>query len=330
MKKSPFIMMLCMSIFSMPCFATSISPRIIGGEDAQITDVPWQAYIRIGFSFCGGAVVGERWVLTAAHCMDLDTDSLYFTQASLANIRVYTGTNAPNDTSVENTISQVTAIYVYPDYSKGMFENDLALLELETPINTNASPVQLANAKTQLDLDATADLGMLDLLITGFGDISPDRDNTTYPSVLQQTWVPLISDLSCSASWGSSLSRVENYQDKYLCNQAIGSGSCNGDSGGPVIWYDPSYAADTDGGARLVGLVSFGVAEVCASSFYPDVNTQIATYQSWIATCMDGGDCPSLEAGTELFPTSSESSSSGGAFLFLGLPLLWLRRFLTS
>lgn len=329
MKKHPLIMMLCAALFSTPCYAVSVSPRIVGGEDALITDVPWQAFIQIGFSFCGGAVIDEKWVLTAAHCIDTEVDPFYFSPAELDTISVYTGTNAPYNSAVENEVSQVTAIYVHPDYNKGIFENDIALLELATPIHTNASPVQLANAQTQLDLDAGANLGTRDLLITGFGDTSADRFDTSDPDVLQQTRVELISDLSCGISWGASLLEVNNYQDKYLCSQTIGAGACNGDSGGPVVWYDPSYAGDNDGGARLVGLVSFGVTEVCASSRYPDVNTQIATYEPWINRCMTG-TCPVLAVGAAVLATGSQSSSSGGAFLFSGLPLLWLRRFLVS
>uniref|UniRef100_A0A3B5LPW0 Peptidase S1 domain-containing protein n=1 Tax=Xiphophorus couchianus TaxID=32473 RepID=A0A3B5LPW0_9TELE len=76
----------CLSIFALPppslvsAFVSSrFSPacgkaagsksRIIGGQDAQLGDWPWQVYFTVGDSSCGGSLISNEWVLTAAHCI---------------------------------------------------------------------------------------------------------------------------------------------------------------------------------------------------------------------------------------------------------------------
>ena len=41
--------------------------RIVGGQDASINDYPWQVALSMG---CGGSIISDQWVLTAAHCVD--------------------------------------------------------------------------------------------------------------------------------------------------------------------------------------------------------------------------------------------------------------------
>merc|ERR1719414_949189 len=43
--------------------------RVVGGTDAQFGSFPWMALIKGGQSRCGGALVGDRWVVTAGHCV---------------------------------------------------------------------------------------------------------------------------------------------------------------------------------------------------------------------------------------------------------------------
>jgi len=62
-------------IFIFPCSIFCLEEgRIIGGEEAGVKDAPWQVSLRNflgGIShFCGGTIISEEWVLTAAHCMD--------------------------------------------------------------------------------------------------------------------------------------------------------------------------------------------------------------------------------------------------------------------
>jgi secreted trypsin-like serine protease len=43
--------------------------RIVGGEKTDIKQHPWQVALTIGRSLCGGSIIAQKWVLTAAHCV---------------------------------------------------------------------------------------------------------------------------------------------------------------------------------------------------------------------------------------------------------------------
>ncbi|WP_255555568.1 S1 family serine peptidase [Enterovibrio paralichthyis] len=305
--------------------AAERAPRVVGGSDALISDAPWQAYVRIGSAYCGGVVIANRWILTAAHCLDTAGDNDAFDLASANDVSVYTGTAEINGVGFADFQSSVAAIYANSNYDKTTFSNDIALIKLSTDIHANASAVQLADLTVQADVDATANLSNNDLQLTGWGFTNANR--TGYTDTLQKAALSTVSDATCASDWGTTVSGVSNYQKKYFCAEAPGKGACNGDSGGPLVWFDPSRAGDADGGATLVGLVSFGIDAQCASSSFPDVYTQVSNYSSWISTCQ-AGNCAAETSNVTIF---SKSDGGGGGFgsMTLGFLLLaFLRRFL--
>ena len=54
--------------------------RIIGGESTEVNEYPWQALVIIRnesfVRFCGGSVISDSWVLTAAHCLEPDLETV--------------------------------------------------------------------------------------------------------------------------------------------------------------------------------------------------------------------------------------------------------------
>lgn len=288
---------------------------VVGGTDASISDAPWQAFVVAKKRFCGGVVIGDKWVLTAAHCVDTAERTAPYSLIDLNLLSVYTGTEKLNKANIHQYLSFVEAVYVHSDYNKITLENDIALLKLSNNIHENSKPILMADAKVQADVDATGNLGLDDLLLTGWG--ATDAGRSQFSSTLQKVSLSTISDSSCAATWGSFITNVTNYQNKYFCAQKTQAGACNGDSGGPLVWSDPSRAADPDGGATLVGMVSFGVDIECASPIYPDVYTQISTYRAWISGCQEGV-CPTS-------PLETLSQSGGGSFgLYFGLFVGWI------
>ncbi|MDD1784204.1 serine protease [Enterovibrio sp. ZSDZ35] len=315
------IVMLVLTLCSLPALAVDKSPNVVGGSDAVISDAPWQAFVKIGNRFCGGVVIANTWVLTAAHCLDSADDDEAFSLVSASNVTVYTGTAETFGASFSSFLSNVDAVYANSTYNKDTLENDIGLLKLSSSVHANASAVQLPSNTVQLAVDATADTSAKDLLLTGWGYI--DTSRTTSTNTLQKATLSTISDASCGTSWGSTVTEVSDYQSKFFCAQETGKGACNGDSGGPLIWYDPSRAGDADGGATLVGLVSFGVSFQCASDAYPDVYTQVSNYLSWISGCQ-AGSCPTLTAAA--VATSSGGGGSTTLFLFVSVFFAFLFR----
>lgn len=316
------LLVLLFALMSISFFSQSagISPFVVGGSDALIEKVPWQAAVVADDKFCGGVVIDPYWVLTAAHCLDDAQGNEPFSFVPVSSVSVYTGIAKIGGPDFEEHKTAIEYMYAYDMYDKNTFNGDIALIKLANPINKNAAPVTLANEEDQLGVDGTAGNGLKDLTLSGWGLI--DADRLQYTLNLQSVQISTIADSTCANAWGSTVTGVPNYANKFFCAQAPGKGACNGDSGGPLVWRNPSRASDDDGGARLVGLVSFGVNTQCALDSVPDVYTQISNYTSWIESCMEG---------TCITPLASAHASSGGGsafiILFFGVIILVCRRF---
>ena len=305
MRNLSFILCFFFTTLFLPVQASTVSPFVVGGSNASIEDAPWQVLVWGDNKRCGGVLIASEWVLTAAHCLDQAGDNEAFSLMSPSSVSVYTGTADISISGLSAFHSSVEALYVYDTYNKDIFDGDIALIKLVSPVSTNARPVMRANTLAQKDFDATGDISAKNLLLSGWGYTDEDRTHLT--DILQKATLSLVSDETCADLWGLTLLRVEDYENKFVCAQDSGIGACNGDSGGPLIWNDPSRAADPDGGATLVGLVSFGVDSQCASDLHPDVYTQISTYNAWIDSCIEG-QC--------ITPIASQQSSGGGSLDF--------------
>ena len=103
--------------------------RIIGGEEAGLTDAPWQVSLRNmlgGIShFCGGSIISESWVLTAAHCMDGLTVYQYDVMAGQHNIHV---------PDVHDEVRFIRKAIMHPNYTWNDKEYDIGLLKLASPL----------------------------------------------------------------------------------------------------------------------------------------------------------------------------------------------------
>ncbi|OAN14270.1 hypothetical protein A3K86_11880 [Photobacterium jeanii] len=276
-----------MCFTSLPLLAStpSVSPRIIGGITTQNDEIPWQVYLNISFPndgtyVCGGVLVAQDVVLTAAHCLQNGG-----TRASADNIKVWAGINSIFSTTSSNAIS-VTAALQNSSYNASRFSNDIAILKLAQPAPANAKPILIATSDQQRRANSEFSNGYNaggtspeNLLVSGWGSTSATGSSSA--TNLQQTLLTGVPDNTCSAQWGSGVNDSE--ADIFVCaitpSPSVVRDSCFGDSGGPLVWQDPQRAGDADFGLRLVGLVSFG--DGCASSL-PGVYTEVQGFVSWI------------------------------------------------
>jgi trypsin len=199
-----------------------------------------------GGHFCGGSLVREDWVVTAAHCVQGE---------SASSIDVVIGLHNVNGTNGSQT-RDVAEIIIHPQYSGNSLNNDYALLRLSSPI-TNFEPIQLCT-DTDHDEEPVMSTTM------GWGATSSGGSSSNF---LLEVDVPI--DDSCG---GYSNSEITN---NMVCAGYSSGGydSCQGDSGGPLIM------TNDEGEYELIGIVSWGYG--CAEAQYPGVYSKIHSRLNW-------------------------------------------------
>ena len=305
----------------------AITPYIVGGVDSKVLELPWQVYLEMnkdGATFaCGGTLITDTWIVTAAHCLNESDSKLVFVPINTSQVTVYSGaidrTNSGNRS--ENTVSD---LIVHPEYAQGNNTGDIALLKLSAPVALPALPIKLMNQVLQDDADLEFDNAVSDnLVVSGWGRTSTDAMQST--NILQKTVMNGVGDNSCALNWGFS-----GLESNFICANAYDRGSCNGDSGGPLIWQDKSAQSDNDRGYRLAGVVSFGNVVQCAYNQFSDVYTEVNHYRDWIIDTINLTDgegtyqAPESSFTQDIFfmeedPQPSKSSGGGIGYSFLGL-----------
>lgn len=262
------LLLLLFSGFSTPAQAQSLdgpSPRIIGGVAADPSDYPWAvALLRANVTdpfnaqFCGGSLIADRWVLTAAHCVE------DFSSAS--NLEVAVGIANLDSISNSDRIV-VNNIFVHPNYDAVLQDNDIALLELATA-SSNAT---LALANNALTDSIYADTNSM-MTIIGWGATTTPVTSTSFPLLLQEVEIPPYDFSRCRDIYGRTLT------SNMICASGTPAGgldTCQGDSGGPMLYQEA-------GTWRLIGITSFGTA-TCAQPKIPGGYTRVANYLDWIS-----------------------------------------------
>lgn len=247
---------------------TERDDAIVGGEIAQIEEHPWQVLITDGGfftgTFCGGVLLQNNLVLTAAHCVD---------EAGPATTLVHAGVfDSLDPTLGQHSWPRVVTIHpAYASLQNGSGVNDLALIELASPftLNSQVQPIELA---TQAETDAAIE-GLA--LMSGWGWINDFQQGGQF---LREGQIQLIADVDCGftgpqSNWFAGVLASPATQ---LCSYGASTGqsTCDGDSGGPAT-------VRVNGQSRLVGIVSFGWG-LCSE--LNTVFTEVAAFAPWIAS----------------------------------------------
>jgi secreted trypsin-like serine protease len=241
------------------------SEKIVGGQNARRGRLPWQVSLQFPFDqefehFCGGSIVNERWIVTAAHCADGVPARLMRVVAGDHSLTVSEG--------VEQAVSVSRAV-IHPRYNPEAFENDIALLELSTPLiltaRRRATAIALFTpAHREAGLDAPGTMA----IISGWGDTGEGSGN--FPDRLQIAEVPVMSDAAARAVYGDS-AIIESMLAAGV--DAGGVDTCQGDSGGPLVIEGPD-------GPLLAGITSWG--DGCARPGVPGIYTEISFFNDFI------------------------------------------------
>ncbi|XP_060936406.1 trypsin-3-like isoform X3 [Limanda limanda] len=226
--------------------------KIVGGYECPKHSVPYQVSLFDGYNFCGGTLLSDEWVLSAAHCK------------TKSNIEVRLGEHdiwEPEGT--EQHIMSAEFIR-HPDYNPRSQDSDIMLIRLSRPATLN-SFVRPATLPSKCASDGTL------CQISGWGSLRPS-DEARYPDKLQCLEAPLLSDDTCFNAYPFQIT------ENMMCAGYLkgGKDSCQGDSGGPMMC-----------GGELQGVVSWGHG--CALRNKPGVYTKVCNYTPWIRDTMASG-----------------------------------------
>jgi len=234
--------------------------RIVGGVEASPNQWPWQVALFVDNAwFCGGSLISDTHVLTAAHCVEGAT---YFDiMAGAHNVRASSEPHRVEITSYNG--------FTHENWNGADLSNDVALIELPSPITFN-DYIRPACLPAKGD---TADAGEL-VTATGWGKPS-DSAGGISPVLRMVSDLPVITNQECNAIYGIVGPGV-------VCiSTSGGKGTCNGDSGGPLNMKAGMKAAGQKW--NHVGVVSFGASAGCEVG-YPAGFSRTEYYLDWIAT----------------------------------------------
>ncbi|XP_063985003.1 serine proteinase stubble-like isoform X2 [Diachasmimorpha longicaudata] len=235
--------------------------RIVGGDEAGFGSFPWQAYIRIGSSRCGGTLVNRYHVVTAGHCV---------AKASARQVQVTLGDYVVNSASesLPAYTFGVREIRVHPyfKFTPQADRFDVAVLRLDRPVHYMAhiSPICLPDKNE----DFLGQYGWA----AGWGALQ--AGSRLRPKTLQSVDVPVIDNRVCERWHRTNGINVVIY-DEMMCAGYRGGGkdSCQGDSGGPLM-------LERTGRWYLIGIVSAGYS--CAQPGQPGIYHRVAKTVDWI------------------------------------------------
>jgi len=226
--------------------------RIVGGEPATEGQLPYQiSLLWRGSHICGGSIVGDSLVVTAAHCVVGDAPS---------DVQVVGGKHRRTVEGPNEQRRSVVRIVVHQQYDDFDLFNDIALLHLGTAFTETMYVKAIALPEPMFQTHPG------DIIVSGWGTT---QQGGQLADILQWVLLPTVSDETCRMNYPS-----ETVLDSMLCAgyPQGGRDSCQGDSGGPLV--------TTANPPVLVGVVSWGYG--CAQPNLPGVNTEVSYFVNWI------------------------------------------------
>merc|ERR1712025_49778 len=239
--------------------------RIVGGSETDIAEYPWQVSLLSSIDvlnhFCGGSLISNKHVVTAAHCTEGKIASDIF--VSIGDSWKFVSDEA------DSAILPVMTIKQHPDYSGQDIQNDISILELSQTIDLFSKP----NIKPLCLPSAGKVYSGEDAVVSGWGTI---HQGSPSPANLHGVDVQI---------YGNCGDMTQHMTEDMICAGDINNGgvdSCQGDSGGPLFLPDSS-----NGGAEtLAGVVSWGFG--CGDAGNLGIYAEVSHFRDWIDSQISG------------------------------------------
>ena len=259
-------------------------PYAFGGRPVAARSVPWQAQIFnpgrapnpqspypewMRQHYCGGVLIADDWVLTAAHCIDASKVALGY------KVRL----GAQDISAGDGIVYRIERVIRHSQYDAGnrdlarppnMYANDIALLKIApdgTPQRRDPALIR------PIPLNRTPLVDGEPVSATGWGAVGQGTANAN-SAVILRVDLRLMGQQTCESRPGRGGGKVH---PKVFCAANPKQSTCGGDSGGPVV--------RTNGAPVLAGLVSWG-SDRCGGDGRPSVYTRIDQYLDWIDQAM--------------------------------------------
>ncbi|KAI4891226.1 hypothetical protein NFI96_034631 [Prochilodus magdalenae] len=241
-------------IFASALLCASLLPGdcITGGKEATPHSRPYMASLQLeGKHQCGGFLISSQWLMSAAHCFQDNT-----------GFKVVLGAHSLSEPEDTKQTFDITAFYNHPDFKSSNYDNDIVLVKLNQPVTETSAvkPVKFQRAG-ESDPETNA---AVDTAGWGANHLGERLDK------LQELTVPVMPRWQC----GRSDYYGEKFTKNMLCAAKRRMDTCDGDSGGPLLYK-----------GTVVGITSNG-GKSCGNSRRPGLYTIISHYDAWITTTM--------------------------------------------
>jgi len=233
--------------------------RVVGGDNAKKGAWPWQILmLKNGRAGCGGSLISNQWVVTAAHCVARDVN-----YPSRFKVRV--GEHDRNKKEGTEEDIQVERVIAHEGWNPRTLDYDIALFKLSKPVKFNkwVKPVCLPKAELKPGTEC---------YITGWGKIKHPGGMHYY---LQQAKMPIVDSKVCEAKNKKVIPLP--ITSRMVCAGEGGVNpisGCHGDSGGPFV-------CNNNGKWELHGDVSHGSPR-CKSTETYTVFARTTFFKNWI------------------------------------------------